>query len=105
VHEANEAAPASGDLSSTAKGNLELLAGFYEREDAKISGIQLLIERVSSFFGSPAYFAFVVVFIVVWTLVNLWGSAAGWKHFDEPPFFISNRRFMAQNGIRSWCGQ
>jgi hypothetical protein len=34
-----EAPSESGDLSSTAKGNLELLAAFYEREDAKISGI------------------------------------------------------------------
>ena len=63
----------SGDLSSTAKGNLELLAAFYEREDAKISGIQLLIERISSFFGSPAYFAFAVAFILVWVLFNPMG--------------------------------
>lgn len=77
----------AGDLSSTAKGNLELLQSFYEREDAKISGVQLLIERVSSFFGSPAYFAFAVTFILLWIAVNLWGAAAGWEHFDEPPFF------------------
>ena len=76
-----------GDLSSTAKGNLELLASFYESEDAKISGIQLLIERVSSFFGSPSYFAFAIAFIALWVLVNLWAPTAGWAHFDEPPFF------------------
>ncbi len=82
-----EAPRESGDLSSTAKGNLELLAAFYEREDAKISGIQLLIERISSFFGSPAYFAFAIAFILAWVLFNLWGAMTGGWYFDEPPFF------------------
>lgn len=82
-----ETPPDMGDLSSTAKGNLELLASFYEREEAKISGIQLVIERISSFFGSSAYFAFTTAFILLWAMVNLWGARAGWKHFDEPPFF------------------
>lgn len=75
------------DLSSSAADNLEVLANFYEREDARISGVQLVIERISAFFGSPAYFAFAIAFIVLWVLVNLWGTAAGWKHIDEPPFF------------------
>jgi uncharacterized membrane protein len=87
MSEPNEVPRDSGDLSATAKGNLELLDSFHESEDAKISGIQLLIERVSSFFGSPSYFAFAIAFIVLWVLVNLWAAAAGWKHFDEPPFF------------------
>jgi len=77
----------SGDLSSTAKGNLELLASFYEREDARISGLQLLIERISSILGSPIFFACAIAFIVFWVLTNLWGSRAGWEHFDAPPFF------------------
>lgn len=78
-----EAPNESVELSSTAKGNLELLAAFYEREDAKTSGIQLLIERVSSFLGNPAYFAFAVSFILVRVLFN----PVGRRHFDEPPFF------------------
>ena len=76
-----------GDLSSSSQENLEVLAGFYEREEARISGIRLAIERVSAFFGSPAYFAFAVAFIVGWVLVNTWGALAGWQHVDEPPFF------------------
>jgi len=87
MKEATRAPGESGDLSSTAKGNLELLAGFYEREDAKISGIQLLIERISSSLGSPAFFAGAIAFIVFWVASNVWGAHAGWKHFDEPPFF------------------
>lgn len=87
MREPAEAPHDRGDLSSTAKGNLELLASFYESEDAKISGIQLLIERISSFFGSPSYFAFAIAFIVLWVLLNLGAATAGWEPYDEPPFF------------------
>jgi uncharacterized membrane protein len=74
------------ELSAPAKENLELLAKFDDREQARVSGIQLAIERISSFFGSPAYFVFATVFIVSWILINLWGAHAGWVHVDQPPF-------------------
>jgi len=48
-------APDEADkLSPSAKDNLELLKNFRDGEDAQISGVQLLIERISAFFGSPA---------------------------------------------------
>lgn len=74
-------------LSSPAKENLAVMAGFHEKEDAKVTGLQLVIERVSNFFGSPAYFAFAVAFIVLWIAANCWGTSASWEHVDEPPFF------------------
>jgi uncharacterized membrane protein len=73
-------------LPPGAKGNLELLTMFKDREKAQISGAQLLIERISRFFGSPAYFAFAIVFIFAWVFVNGWGVHAGWHPIDEPPF-------------------
>jgi uncharacterized membrane protein len=76
----------SANLSPSAKDNLELLTKFKDGEEAQISGVQLLIERISGFFGSPAYFAFAVAFIVIWMLVNAWGAHAGWHHVDAPPF-------------------
>jgi uncharacterized membrane protein len=81
-----EATEGKGELSSPSKENLEVLANFTEREDAAISGIQLVIERISTFFGSPWYFAFCVIFIVAWVVTNLWGVHAGWPHVDAPPF-------------------
>lgn len=75
-------------LSPTAKDNLELLTQFKEGEEAQISGVQLLIERISAFFGSPAYFAFAVVFILVWMLVNGWLYHLGHHPVDAPPFFL-----------------
>jgi uncharacterized membrane protein len=73
-------------LPASTKENLELLANFKDREEEQLSGAQLLIEKISRFFGSPAYFAFVVAFILAWILVNLWGMKAGWRHVDVPPF-------------------
>lgn len=73
------------ELPATAKENLELLEKFDERQlDA--SRLQRAIERISAFFGSPAYFIFSVVFIVAWIACNCWGVHAGWHHVDEPPF-------------------
>jgi uncharacterized membrane protein len=75
------------NLPSSAKENLELLSRFKDGEEAQISGLQLVIERISRFFGSPAYFAFAVVFIALWIAVNAFGWRHGWRHVDAPPFF------------------
>jgi uncharacterized membrane protein len=73
------------ELPPTAKGNLELLEKFDERE-LEASRLQRAIERVSAFFGSPSYFIFSIAFIFVWIALNSWGTHAGWHHVDEPPF-------------------
>jgi uncharacterized membrane protein len=77
----------TANLPSSAKDNLELLEKFKDGEDAQISGVQLLIERISRFFGSPAYFAFAVAFILAWMLIDGWEARAGGHPFDPPPFF------------------
>jgi uncharacterized membrane protein len=81
------APPSSANLPSSAKENLELLSRFKDREEAQISGLQLAIERVSRVVGSPAFFAFALVFIAIWIAMNLWGMKQGWRHVDSPPFF------------------
>jgi uncharacterized membrane protein len=75
------------NLPSSTKENLEVLSRFKDGEEAQISGLQLAIERISRFFGSPAYFAFAVVFIALWIGVNAFGWRHGWRHVDAPPFF------------------
>jgi|SRR5450631_1348566 uncharacterized membrane protein len=77
----------SANLTSSAKENIELLSRFEDRQEAEVSGLQLAIERISRFFGSPAFFAFALVFIAAWIAVNLWGMNHGWRHVDTPPFF------------------
>ena len=78
--------PSSANLPSSAKENLEVLSQFKDREEAQISGLQLAIERVSRVFGSPAFFAFALIFIAIWIVVNMWGMRHGWRHVDTPPF-------------------
>jgi uncharacterized membrane protein len=74
-------------LPSSAKENLQLLENFKDHEDEQVSGMQLAIERVSAFFGSPAYFVCAMLVIVLWVIVNTYGANHGWRHIDEPPFF------------------
>jgi uncharacterized membrane protein len=78
--------PSPANLPAFAKENLEVLSQFKDREEAQISGLQLAIERVSRVFGSPAFFAFALAFIVIWIVVNMWGVRHGWRHVDTPPF-------------------
>lgn len=75
------------NLSSPAKQNIAALAEISEREEARVSGMQLRIEQVSAFIGSPVYFACVVAFILVWIAANAWAAHAGWALYDQPPFF------------------
>ena len=79
--------PASANLPSSTKENLDVLSQFTDHEESQISGLQLVIERISRVFGSPAFFAFALVFIAVWVAANLWGMKHGWRHVDAPPFF------------------
>jgi uncharacterized membrane protein len=79
--------PAIASLPSSAKENLELLTRFQDREEARVSGLQLAIERISRFFGSPAYFAFSLAFILMWIGINTLGMHEHWRHVDTAPFF------------------
>jgi uncharacterized membrane protein len=78
--------PTTTPLPSTALENLELLERLDHRTESGVSGVQRMIERISGFFGSPAYFIFAVLFILGWAALNAWGAHAGWRHVDAPPF-------------------
>jgi len=74
-------------LSDSERENLQVLTRFYEREDAAASRVQVVIEQISSFFGSPGYFAVATAFILTWISVNTWADFHHWKHLDAPPFY------------------
>jgi uncharacterized membrane protein len=74
-------------LSSSAQDNLEAMAELAEKDDASVTPLRAFIERISDFFGTPGYFVFVLLFVVGWVGVNLWGIEHGWQHVDKPPFF------------------
>lgn len=83
----SEIEPNVAGLSASEQENLDRLAAAYERDDASVSGMQLAIERISAFFGSPAYFASAIAFIAGWIAVNCLGVRLGWTYVDRPPFF------------------
>lgn len=83
----NAARPGAQELLPSARENLEQLKDFQAREEAAVTRLQTGIEAVSRFFGSSTYFVFVLLFIVGWVAINTWGAHAGWRRYDEPPFF------------------
>ena len=74
-------------LPTSAKENIGLLTELYQEEQGATSPAQRAIEAVSTFFGSPAYFVFVLVFVVAWIACNQLGGVFGWNAFDEASFF------------------
>lgn len=75
------------NLTDSVKNNIQSLATFYEREEAKISRVHTAIETVCAFFGRPAYFVSMLIFVALWILANTFPQISGWPQFDEPPYF------------------
>jgi uncharacterized membrane protein len=71
---------------SATRDNLDAVASFSEREAATVSSWQIAIERISAFCGSAAYFAGVILFILLWVGANVWATRRGSHAFDPPPF-------------------
>jgi len=51
--------------------NIGAVTDFYVREGQGISHPQRLLERVSTFVGKPVYLGFILLFVILWILVNL----------------------------------
>ena len=73
-------------LAESIQKNVATVAEFYAHEEEKISSTQMVIEKVSYFFGSPLYFGSVLVFVALWIVANLIMVQTGNIPFDEPPF-------------------
>jgi uncharacterized membrane protein len=72
--------------SAATRDNLDAVASFSDQEAATISRWQIAIERISAFCGSAAYFAGVLLFILIWAGVNAWATRRGGFALDAPPF-------------------
>lgn len=79
--------PHSLSVSDAVKDNIDSVAAFYAREEAKISGSQSIIEKISDRFGSPVYFVGFVLFVIFWCGVNDYIKHRGMDPFDPAPFF------------------
>jgi uncharacterized membrane protein len=67
--------------------NIEAVEGFYVREEQKISPSQRVLERISGFTGQPGFLGFILIFVLLWMLVNVVLRLFGIPGFDPAPFF------------------
>lgn len=74
-------------VSEPISHNIETILEFYKREEEKVSGSQRLVEVVSDFIGRPIFLGLILVFVVLWILVNVWAHQLNLPQFDPPPFF------------------
>jgi hypothetical protein len=72
--------------SAATSDNLDVVASFSDQEAAAISRWQTAIERISAFCGSAAYFAGVLLFILIWAGVMHGPQGAEGSHWMRRRF-------------------
>ncbi len=75
---------ASVDLISQ---NIETIADLYAHAQRGLSPHQKIIERVTAFLGRPLFLYVILLFVALWTGINLALADAGLHSFDPPPFY------------------
>jgi uncharacterized membrane protein len=67
--------------------NIETIADLYAHAQRGLSPHQKIIERVTAFLGRPLFLYVILLFVALWTGVNLALADAGLHSFDPPPFY------------------
>ena len=67
--------------------HLGTVTEFYARHEAEATQGQRLFEKISVFFGTPAYVGANLVGAVLWIAWNIAAPELGFAQWDEPPFF------------------
>ncbi len=67
--------------------NIESIAAFYEREFQKVSGVQRVVEDISTIVSRPAFLGCILLFVALWIVANLAALQLGIAAFDPAPFF------------------
>ncbi|MDR5806441.1 DUF1003 domain-containing protein [Caballeronia sp. LZ001] len=75
-------------ISEAIHKNLEKVSQFAQREDAKRTVLQRVIERVSVFFGEPRFLLTFLCASVAWIVSDVLLHHLGYRYFDEPPFSL-----------------
>lgn len=66
--------------------NIDSILAIYSREEQCVTRSQRMLERIIDSLGRPIYLGVIVLFCLVWILINVFLSASGLKPFDLPPF-------------------
>ncbi|WP_459906083.1 DUF1003 domain-containing protein [Caballeronia sp. HLA56] len=75
-------------ISEAIHENLEKVSQFAQREDAKRTVLQRVIEQVSVFFGEPRFLLTFLCASVAWIASDVFLHHLGYRYFDEPPFSL-----------------
>jgi uncharacterized membrane protein len=81
---ASEAQPLENEQISQ---NIHAVLDFYAREDEKISMWQRMVENVSCTIGQPVFLGLIMLFVLLWALVNTGMGLLGWVEWDPAPYF------------------
>lgn len=78
----------SSEVSDAIDSNVAKVSEFARREGAKRTLVQRVIERVSVFFGEPAFLIGFLAACVAWIAADSALHRAGYGYFDPPPFSL-----------------
>lgn len=84
----NERTDHQTTVSEALQDNLDKVASFSQREEAKASSVQRTIERISLFFGNPRFLLGFVAFCVLWIVTDFIFKSLRNVYFDGPPFSL-----------------
>ena len=66
--------------------NIQTVADLHKRAERRVSPQQRAIENMTEFLGRPRFLLIILVFVGLWTVVNILLSKFGLPGFDPPPF-------------------
>jgi uncharacterized membrane protein len=76
------------NVSEAIHENLDKIAGFAKREEAKLTPVQRGIERISLFFSEPRFLLTFVCACAGWIVSDVAAHRLGYPYFDAPPFSL-----------------
>ncbi len=74
------------ELTDILDQDIETIVALRMSTERKVSRHQRLIERTTNQLGRPKSVYFILLFIAVWILANLFHASFGLPAFDAPPF-------------------
>lgn len=65
--------------------NIGNILAFYSREDKTVTPSQRMLEAIINSLGQPFWLGAIMLFVILWIVVNFLMNQLGTKPFDEPP--------------------
>ena len=75
------------NLSQIVDQDIETIVALRIRAERKVNRHQRIIERATQIIGRPRFFYIIVLFVVLWLLVNSFATQLNLPFHDTPPFY------------------